>query len=356
MSFRILSPAMQMAEHLKSEILRGRWRKQMPGVIRLSAELGVNRTTIEAGLRLLENQGLLVPRGPGKQRQIVLSEPSLKPGIRVTILPYQQNDTTDQLIVGLRHELDKSGFSARFAPKSLADLRMRPAAVAKLIEKTESDAWIVFAGSREVLKCFVDRGVPTFAMFGQRSGLRIAGAGPDKLPALRIAVGRLLELGHRRISLIVSRELREPTLGPFASAFLSELENNGIPVNPAYNLPDWGDSGDGLRRCLDSLFRHTAPTALILDQAILLHTAQAHLARKGILSPEQISLVCADPDPAFGWAEPGVAHIRWEPRDVARRAVRWANRVARGMVDTRQTFTRARFIEDGTIGPVPRGT
>jgi DNA-binding LacI/PurR family transcriptional regulator/predicted transcriptional regulator len=355
MSFRILSPAVQMAEHLKSEILRGRWRKEMPGVIRLSAELGVNRTTIEAGLRLLENQGLLVPRGPGKQRQIVLSEAFLEPGIRVTILPYQQNDTTDQLIVGLRHELDKSGFSARFASKSLAELGMRPAAVAKLIEKTDSDAWIVLAGSREVLKCFEASGVPTFAMFGQRSGLNIAGAGPDKLPALRIAVCRLLELGHRRISLIASRELREPTPGPFASTFLSELENHGIPVNPAYNLPDWGDSGDGLRGCLDRLFRHTGPTALILDQAILLHTAQAHLARKGILSPEQISLVCSDPDPAFGWAEPSIAHIRWEPRDVARRAVRWANRVARGMEDTRQTFTRARFIEGGTIGPRPRG-
>jgi DNA-binding LacI/PurR family transcriptional regulator len=192
-------------------------------------------------------------------------------------------------------------------------------------------------------------------MFGQRSGLKIAGAGPDKVPALRIAVRRLLELGHHRISLIVGRELREPAPGPFASAFLSELDNHGIPVNPAYNLPDWGDHGDGLRRCLDSLFRHTAPTALILDHAILLHTAQAHLARKGILSPEQVSLVCADPDPTFSWAESGVAHIRWEPRDVTRRAVRWANRVARGMEDTRQTFTKARFIEGGTIGPSPRG-
>ena len=57
---------------------------------------------------------------------------------------------------------------------------------------------------------------------------------------------------------------------------------------------------DGLCRCLDNLLRHTAPTALILDHAILLHTARAHLARKGILAPEHVSLVCADPDPAFG--------------------------------------------------------
>ena len=353
MSLRILSPSMQVAEHLKSEILRGRWRQEMPGVIRLSTELGVNRTTIEAGLRLLEKQGLLVPRGVGKQRQIVLPEKSLARGIRVTILLYQENDTTDQLIVGLRHELDKAGSVARFAPKCLSELRMRPAAVAKLIDQTEADAWIVLAGSREVLECFAARGVPAFAMFGQRSGVRIAGAGPDKLPALRTAVRRLLELGHRKISLMVSRELREPVPGPFASTFLAELAGHGLPVNPAYNLPDWDGDGDGLRCCLDTLFRLTPPTALILDQAILFHTAQSHLARMGILAPEQVSLVCADPDPAFSWANPTVAHIRWEPRDVARRVVRWVDRVARGMEDTRQTFTKARFIEGGTIGPCP---
>jgi predicted transcriptional regulator len=279
MSFRILSPSMQVAEHLKSEILRGRWRNEMPGVIRLSTELGVNRTTIEAGLRLLEKQGLLVPQGAGKQRHVVRPEDSLTPDIQVTILLYQEEDTTDQLCVGLRHELDKTGFRARFAPKTLADLGMRPAAVAKLIDNTESDAWIVLAGSREVLECFADRGMPAFAMFGQRKGVEIAGAGPDKLPALQTAVSRLLELGHRKISLIVGRELREPVRGPFASTFLDELANHGLPVNPAYNLPDWGDDGHGLRRCLDNLFKITPPTALILDQAILFHAAQNHLAR-----------------------------------------------------------------------------
>ncbi len=32
----------------------------MPGVLRLEAELGVNRNTVEGGLRILEREGLLV--------------------------------------------------------------------------------------------------------------------------------------------------------------------------------------------------------------------------------------------------------------------------------------------------------
>ena len=38
-----------------------------------------------------------------------------------------------------------------------------------------------------------------------------------------------------------------------------------------------------------------------------------------------------------------------------RRIVRWADNVARGKDDRRQTLTKAEFVEGGTIGPVPGG-
>lgn len=355
MSFRILSPAMQVAEHLKAGILRGRWRKEMPGVFHLALELGVNRTTIEAGLRLLETQGLLVSRGAGKRRNIVLPEAAAPPDIRVTILPYRPAGGADPLIMGLRHALEKAGFSSQLASRSLEEMGMRTSALAKLVEKTRSDAWIVVSGARQILEYFVEHSVPAFAMFGQRRGLKIAGCGPDKIPALQVATRRLLDFGHRKIALIVRRELREPRPAPFANTFLNELLTRGITINSAYNLPEWEESGDGLRRCLDTLFRITPPTALILDEPIFFHAAKEHLARKGILAPERVSLVCTDPDVSFAWAEPPVAHIHWEPQDVTRKAASWVNRVARGLLDQRQTLTKAVLVEGGTIGPVPSG-
>ena len=79
---------------------------------------------------------------------------------------------------------------------------------------------------------------------------------------------------------------------------------------------------------------------------------QHHLARRGILAPERDSLVCADPDPAFEWAHPSVAHIHWDQQQVVKRILRWADNVARGKEDRRQTLTIAKFIEGETIGPV----
>lgn len=71
--------------------------------------------------------------------------------------------------------------------------------VARLMAGTDAGAWIVSAGSHDVLEWFAAQPVPTFALFGRRGNVPLAGVGPDHLSAHLAAVRRLLELGHRRI-------------------------------------------------------------------------------------------------------------------------------------------------------------
>ncbi len=70
--------------------------------------------------------------------------------------------------------------------------------------------------------------------------------------------------------------------------------------------------------------------------------------------PEDVSLVCTDPDPGFAWCLPSVAHIRWDYRPVVRRVVRWVNNVALGKDDRRQSRTKAEFVEGGMVGRVKK--
>ncbi len=350
-NFRRLSAAQQVAGHLRQKILQGSLAGFAPGVHRLAAEFGVHRTTAEEALRLLGNEGLLLPQGVGRRRLIVIPKGFTPPALQVRILHYQETDRTLSYVLDLQHRLMEAGHSVGFALKNLLELGMNAKKVARLVKESEADAWVVFAGPREVLEWFVNQPVPSFAMFGRRSSVRIAGTGPDKQPALRAVVKRLVALGHQKIALLLREEHRKPRPGPFARAFLEEMEAHGLSTS-SYNLPDWEDSGEGFRRCLDSLFHVTPPSALILDEAFLFNLAQHHLARRGFLAPEHVSLVCSDPDPAFGWAHPSVAHIRWDSRQVVSRIVRWADDVARGKDDRRQTLTKAEFIEGGTIGPV----
>jgi hypothetical protein len=75
---------------------------------------------------------------------------------------------------------------------------------------------------------------------------------PRKNPALALAVRRLVELGHRRIVMLVREERLKPYPASFEQTFLHELTASGIAVGP-YNLPVWEDNRSGFHRCLDSL-------------------------------------------------------------------------------------------------------
>ncbi|MGB1130802.1 MAG: substrate-binding domain-containing protein [Haloferula sp.] len=337
----------QLADHLRQEISRGRWKGTIPGRNALAADLGMNRKTVESALKILGDEGLLVSQGRGRRRRIVLPKGGLEaPPLRVAIL----RDTSEGRNYDdrLHHYLSQDGHEI-LKPRQV---RMGVPRLGRLVDETAADAWVVLAGPREVLEWFAERSAPTFALFGARRGLPIAGAGPDHVPAMLAAVRRLVSLGHHRIVLLVREPHRVPPLLKFTQCFLDELGAQGISTS-RYNLPSWKETPEGLKHCLDSLFKTTPPTALIVDEAFLFAAVQQYLARRGILAPDHISLVCIDPDPTFDWLRPSVAHLSWNQDQILKRAQRWVNSVASGKDDRAQSFTKARFVDGGTVGAVP---
>ena len=351
--FALLSASEQAANHLREQILNGIWGDEIPGAPTLAAELGINHETVIAALRRLEHEGLLVSQGIGRKRKIVLPESYAPPSLRVAILDYDAPSKGSDYKIDLRHRLVEAGHVPLLADKTLEDLGMDVGRVARFVKKTGADAWVVSAASRDVLRWFADYEKPAFALFGRRGTLPIAGVGPDHVTAGRLLVRRLVALGHQRIVTLVREHRRLPKPGQAERTILEEIQAHGIPTS-SYNLPDWDDTPGGFHRLLDELFRVTPPTALILEEPFLFHAAKDHLARHGILAPAQVSLICSDPDPTFAWCRPTIAHFNWDYRPVVRRVVRWADNVARGKEDRRQTLTKIEFIEGGTIGPVAK--
>lgn len=325
----------------------------IPGVNQLAEELGVNHKTVEAALRQLEHEGVLLGQGQGRRRLIAQRRLKAVRPLRVAILLYEPEDRHLAYILELQHALVEAGHNAIFAAKFLTQINMDVGRVRRLVKHTGADAWVVVAGSREVLEWFITQPAPTFALFGRREGLSTAATGPDKVPAVAAATRHLIGLGHGRIVFVVRRVRRLPALGRSERAFLDELKARGVPVGE-YNLPEWEENTEGLQELLRSLFRVTPPTALIIDEAPLFAATQQFLAGRGIRVPQQVSLVCTDADPSFTWCMPAISHIRWDSAPVIRRIVRWADGVSRGKKDLRQTFTPAEFVIGGTVGPVPR--
>lgn len=350
--FAPLSVVDQLASHLRGAIMRGELRGNMPGIRRLAGTLGVSSNTVTAALERLENENFLQTQGHGRKSKIILPEEYARSAFRVTLLLYERADVELDYAVEIQRRLKEEGYRVAVAEKSLMDMGRKVSRLEQLVEKTKTDAWIVFSAPQDVLEWFVNRSVPTFALFGRFRRLSVAAAGLDKVPAFRAAIRKLAELGHRRIVLLQPKHNREPTPALLVRESLEEMERNGIKTG-AYNIPEWEQSPIGLRKCLDSLFAVSAPTAIIFDRPKELIGAQVYLAHKNILAPQDVSLICDD-DPAFEWCEPSVSCIQWKSNAWVSRVVRWASNVAHGVDDRHQSFIKARFVQKGSIGPVPK--
>ena len=324
----------------------------MPGVFKLEQELGVNHGVVHRALGLLERQGILENQGRGKKRRIVMgnAQPAT---LNIKVLLYERADLKNDYLLELIHLLGEEGHSASFADKSMVELGMKVGRISRFVNSTGADAWVVVAGPNDVLRWFSQQPAPAFALFGFNDGA-LPCAAPKKIPAIGELLEHLLELGHRRIVHVAREEHRKPKLGAVEQFILKELEKRGIATGP-YNIPDWGNSPADLQDMLDSVFRHTPPTALLLDEAPIFMAAKDHLARKGICCPKHVSLACYDPDPGFDWFLPPVTHITWNPRPIIRAVVRWVGRVSEGQDDRRITMVKSQLVVGGTIGPPPKG-
>jgi DNA-binding LacI/PurR family transcriptional regulator len=345
----------QVAQLLRDGMREGRWQGSMPGRNQLAAELGVNHKTTQVALVMLEQEGLLKSQGSGRKRSILQNNSVVPVARRIMILAYDKSDFHADYLLEIIHRLQSAGHWAGFATKTLVELRMDLKRVASFVEKTEADAWVVQAGRRDILEWFAAQQFPAFALFGRASKVPIASVAPEKTKALLELVNRLIELGHRRIVMIGREDRRKPTLAGLEQSYLNQLEAHGIKTS-SYNLPDWGNDPDSLVRSLNTMFRHTPPTALIVDDTHIFPAIIQQLARLGISAPERVSLACTDFSPAFDWYRPSVTHIACNHNAVVKHVVKWVNQMSLGKNQRRLTTIKAEFILGGTIGPAPQNT
>jgi DNA-binding LacI/PurR family transcriptional regulator len=350
---RRLSLAEQTAAHLREGLRRGRWRGTLPGVGRLAAELDVSPPTLRAALQQLEDEGLLAAHGRGRSRTVTwrgAARHSLRVGILLHDAPLEEQPQTTQLLFQIQHDLEAAGHEVFSSGKTQVQLQHDVRRIVGHVGENPADAWVVVAGSRELLEWFAGQTMPSIALFGRTDGLALARTGPDKVPAYVAATRQLVALGHRRIVLLTRRARRKPTPGNVELAFLAELAAHGITTGD-YNLPDWEETPQGFCALLERLFRVTPPTALIVEETPRVIAVMEFLARRRIHVPEQVSLVSTDYDALLAWCHPPVAHMRWDDEPIVRRIVRWVAAVRRGRADRKQINFPAQFIPGGSIGP-----
>ena len=347
--FRPKSSSDQLASHLKEEILSGRITGEMPGITRMVQILGVNSVTTSKAVQQLEREGLVIAQGERRPRLISESARTQASSIKIGILCYDQQLALRSDTLQLRQTIIDSGHTPVIASKSMQDLGMKLNRIIKHINSHDVDAWMIYGGTSELLQWFSNHELPAFAIYGRLNSANIAGIGIKKSKVTHQLVEQLVALNHKRIVLLVREERRKPTLGLPEREFLNSLESHGIQTGP-YNIPDWTDTPEGLEQCLDKLFKHTPPTALIICDSASFHAVQVYLAGRGIKAPHDISLFCNDYCESFDWCRPPISHIDWDHRPTIRRAVQWIDNISKGIEDKKLSYIMAKHVEGGTIG------
>jgi DNA-binding LacI/PurR family transcriptional regulator len=360
-SVRRRTLADQTADHLRQRLLAGEWGGKLPGVNPLCEELMVSQATVRTALLQLEQEGILSSGGIGRCRRVVMRNQieggrPLKVGIFLYDgrLPGQSKASPiipAQSILRIQNTLETAGHAVVFPDKAQVELKHDLRRMVRQIEETQVDAWIVVSGSRPLLEWFSGQTVPCLALYGRSGGLPLARTGPDKVPAYLAATRRLVALGHWRIVLITGASRRKPVPGTVEQAFLGELAEHGIDAGE-YNLPDWEETPEGFIALLESLFRLTPPTALIIEETFRLIAAMQFLAKRRMDVPGDVSLVSPDCDSALDWCRPQIAHMKWDDEPIVRRIARWVEAVRRGKADRKTINFPVEFVEGGSIGPV----
>ena len=348
---KIKTAVEQISDAIRESIQSGEMKGTIPGAGRLAKALGVNHKTVESALRDLESEGLIINKGARQSRSVNSKNLKLpNAGIRIAIFLQDQSDVRDVMMVEIKHRLEESGHYPFFVNKSMIDLRMNKRRIARIVTRTETDAWILLAAPKEILEWFSKQETPAFAVFGNRlEEVNVAGASPGKSHPVVQATQTLIDLGHRRIILIIRKYQREP-ISTSAQAFLDVLNSNGIQSSD-FNLPDWEETGEGFNQLLESIFKITPPTAIITDEPFQYLAAHNFMVNRGIQIPKHLSLICSDYDPIFKWCMPSVSHITFSNKPLLRRINDWAQNVKNQKNDLRQTILKATFVPGETIGP-----
>ncbi|MFD0893645.1 GntR family transcriptional regulator [Luteolibacter ambystomatis] len=341
----------------------GCWGGRLPSERQLAAELKVARMTLAKALQRLEAEGCVARSGRSRGRVVVANaqavvEPKTRQWRIGILVPVEAEDEMEfwridrQIIMSSIMEL---GHTPCVAHMALSNDSPRLGRLEKLMDSMNADAWIVFCGPRVVLE-WLDghRHEPVLAWGGSIHGLRRIPAGGISIKSALLELAcEFLALGHRRIVFITSRIHRQPVLSESLVAYRNVLSEAGIQLSD-YHLPDWEETPEGLERLLESLFRLTPPTAIILFDEHYASGVLGFLSRQRLEMPDDVSVAVVGEVRSLAWYWPGkqLTGLQRNDDEFVRNITRWIEDQAFGRQATKRYLGSYLLARGNTIGRV----
>jgi DNA-binding LacI/PurR family transcriptional regulator len=301
----------QVADVIRSEILRRAWSDWIPSERELNRTLHVSRNTCRAALHMLSCERLITPvqgRGIRVNRDVVRRA---RPAGRQThsvglIMPEvvsRLRPVNSLLIDDLREELFDQDVRLSLHVSSACYQANPEHALEKLVSKNRHDCWILVLSNEALQRWFMLRGIPCLVTGSVFPGIRLPSVDSDHRSICRHAVGKLISLGHRRI-VFFNRDLRAAGDLESEDGFLQ-----GARASSHSDVKAWVVYHDDNRESVGNLITKLLavpepPTGLIIANSYCYLSVMSTLARRGYRVPEDFSLISREDDAFLAYMDP----------------------------------------------------
>lgn len=353
----------QTADHIRSGIATGRWKNKLPGLRPLAAEMGVGRNTLRSAIQQLVNEGMIRSGDAGDSYTIVQSSKRRTTGkppsnsLRIGILIHgpleKQGPQMQPIIERIINDARNHGHHAFCVAFPIDKDKHSTGYLKQLTANAKADAWLLVMATQGIIEWFLGKNIPALSIGTRGADTAIDTAMFAYEDALRDAVRRLIQLGHRRIVMIIWSGARRPTPSPLVRVFQEELANAGITPGD-FHVPEWEETPQGIANLMTSLFKVTAPTALLIWPTDVTCAALSWLSAQRLRVPMDVSVFCPTQHPWFAWISPdlNVAHFDRDTNAWHLHVNRWIHKIATGKKTPHRFDKLARLVPGNSFGPV----
>lgn len=302
--------------------------KQRVTIIEIAAAAGVSKSTVSLVLKgsdsvhpatrdrvnaAIRDLGYVYNRGAANLRQA-----------RSNIVGMIINDLTNPFFAELAVGIERSFQSAGYVPfiANTAENPVRQAEVIKLMRE-QGVAGLIVSPARgtpaDALDGLQAAGIPVVLAMRRLPGARISSVVPDNRLGARLAVERLLALGHRRIAFLggyADSVVRAERLDGFRSA----LADAGLDPESAINIAT-APTRDGGVAALESALAHRQPpsAALCFNDIVAFGVCLA-LRRRGLQPGRDFGVIGFDDVQEAVHADPPLTTVAVDAMGLGERA------------------------------------
>ncbi len=317
-------------------------KKRNPTIVDVARKAGVSLGTVSRVINgnasvksSLRDQVLAAARklgyAPSPAAQAMRSRSSRAVGV---LVPDVSNPLFASTIAGAEDVLYRAGYTMILSSSRYSSEKER--AILALFLARRFDGMIITPGREddaEALALIRMAGAP-MVLLERESELALDSVATDHQAGVQQAVGYLLGLGHRRISLITVTQAiltgRERARG-----YASACKNAGITVDPALQSFEGLEPDASYQAAYRMLAARRPPTAIVAGANQMPEVLRA-VRELALTVPRRISLVSIGDTDVAGLHQPPLSAVRWDLQKVGATAAELLLTRLAGMVQSKQ--------------------